>query len=253
MIGIKDLKDDLYNGLLRIILNAQHHYYTHRLIGENSTALNQNLKNEYDLSRKFYYLQESGRQGAILNLAKYFEGKSNNKNYCLRRFLDQCKSNISNKFDPPAYLDSPFIGYLNIEIGGTSCTLKSIHNLFELIDIILSRPQVTNYAKDIKDLRDKTIAHHDKHSLQPMGEFWLGYEYLLYLSRLINEALLYHLYSSYSSMTKFRIDQVVDEKICTDQYWLDTEIKAIVGDEFKNTLPEFSDWYRTKKFTEPNA
>ena len=88
MITIKELGKKLRKGIALSILHAQRHYFIYRLIGENSSALNTKLSDQDHLKRRLSYLQQSGHDGAILNLAKYYEDKSRNQNYCLTRSLE---------------------------------------------------------------------------------------------------------------------------------------------------------------------
>lgn len=224
----------------------------YRLIGENSSELNTKLDSRDGTKRRLNYLQESAHEGAIPNLAKYYEDKSRtNKNYCLRRFLDQCKSNIPRDFESPQYMNSDLIHYLKKEDPESDLEINNVHELFTLIERILSKEDVVQGIEGLKSLRDKRIAHHDDFRLEPIEQFWSDYEFLLYLARLINASLAYHLFSVVLNAYELKPDEVIDSRVRVNQYWLNQDLKDVLGSEIKDTLPKFSKWYKREKYTKP--
>lgn len=227
----EELKIEFESGIVKDLFWAQYSYFVYRLIAENSQELNSALKFNEEIQHQLNYHQVTAQQHCVLQLSKVFEKR--NKHYpnrCIFRLLDNLRMHAL-VFEPKLN-ESEDIEMLRTFILSEKRDMP-IHNtkdLLKLMNKALYSRKIESAMKNLRDVRNKFIAHNEKldSSLEYIT-FWSDFELLLYFGRLLRNIIGQHLFHTIYNGSHSIEDSVVDNHFRIDLYWIIKQVEDIVG------------------------
>lgn len=224
-----ELKDFVERGLATDYLEVERHYFVFRTLGANADLIN---KANNDFRKKaVVYLQNSAMDLCILSITRIFDRKGIYATRCLEEVINRCSYQKSVYF--PIELDYYLaISYLIdlTETGLLSDDLNQENSFTDFLLRVLKSEIVSRASKNVKDIRNKYIAHNE-HLVDPLRipSFWDDYYLLLKIARaylmIIGSVFVSSHYISFQDPDSAEVEM----STYLQSHWIVELIESIVG------------------------